>query len=108
MEAKYRLSGLKNYKESDELYMDISHHEYRTIAKITANALVREIFLFADQNRDGELNMKEVLLLFNLLCTFNRFFIHPVRTYICKNISLLFYTSSFCIGPKEEDRKLLY
>ena len=61
MEAKYRLSGLKNYKESEELYIDISYDEYRTIAKIKANALVREIFIFADQNRDGELNMKEFL-----------------------------------------------
>ena len=41
--------------------LNISYSEYRTIAKITANALVREIFLFADQNRDGELNMKEFL-----------------------------------------------
>lgn len=61
LEAKYRLSGLKNYRDPDELYIDISYSEYRTIAKITANALVREIFLFADQNRDGELNMKEFL-----------------------------------------------
>jgi len=61
LEAKYRLSGIKNYKEPDELYEDINYGEYRTIAKITANALVREIFLFADQNRDGELNMKEFL-----------------------------------------------
>ncbi len=61
MEAKYHLSGLKNYKDADELYIDIDQNEYRTIAKITANALVREIFLFADQNRDGELNMKEFL-----------------------------------------------
>eukprot|EP01084_Bolivina_argentea_P284260 487124_1 len=61
LEAKYRLSGLQNYKESDELYIDIDRNEYRTIAKIKANTLVREIFLFADQNRDGELNMKEFL-----------------------------------------------
>eukprot|EP01083_Nonionella_stella_P030741 84224_1 len=61
LEAKYRLSGLKNLNEPDELYEDISYDEYRTIAKIKANSLVREIFLFADQNRDGELNMKEFL-----------------------------------------------
>jgi len=61
LEAKYRLSGLKNYKEPDELYKDIDLGEYRTIAKIKANSLVREIYLFADQNRDGELSMREFL-----------------------------------------------
>jgi Ca2+-binding EF-hand superfamily protein len=61
LEAKYRLSGLSHYRDPDELYIDISISEYRTIAKIKSNALVREIFLFADQNRDGELSMKEFL-----------------------------------------------
>eukprot|EP01083_Nonionella_stella_P198254 728045_1 len=61
LEAKYRLQGLKNYNEPDELYTDISYTEYRTIAKIKANTLVRDIFLFADQNRDGELDVKEFL-----------------------------------------------
>jgi len=59
LETQYHLKGLN--ARIDERYSNIKPIEYRTVAKLTANELVRDIFNYADKNRDGVLNLKEFM-----------------------------------------------
>eukprot|EP01084_Bolivina_argentea_P229391 387183_1 len=61
LEAKYHLGGLNDLFDHDEIFADVFPHEYHTVAKFKANRIVRDIFLIADTNRDGELSLKEFL-----------------------------------------------
>lgn len=61
LDAKYHLHGLFDPREPDEYFVDIVSEEFHTVAKLHANRIVRDIFLFADKNKDGELSMKEFL-----------------------------------------------
>ena len=61
LEARYHISGIGDPKDPDEWYTRLDHSDFHSIAKMKSNMLVRTIFNFADQNRDGELNLKEFL-----------------------------------------------
>ena len=59
--AKYHLSGLDDPYDPQEYYVGFKEEDYPSLAKFKANRMVRDIFIFADKNRDGELSMKEFL-----------------------------------------------
>jgi len=53
LKAKYHLSP------KSELLNGVKRDEYHAVATYEANKLVQDIFMFADQDRDGRLNLKE-------------------------------------------------
>lgn len=61
LEAQYHLGGLSDIFDHDEIFSNVFPNEYHTVAKFKSNRIVRDIFLVADINRDGELSLKEFL-----------------------------------------------
>ena len=60
-ESHYHICGLHDPKDPAEWFDGLTVGDYHTIARLKSNILTRTIFLFADTNRDGELNMKVCL-----------------------------------------------
>lgn len=58
LQARYHIHGLSDRWDTSESFTDIEPSEYRALAKYKSNKIVRDIFDYADTNRDGELNKK--------------------------------------------------
>merc|ERR1712159_373004 len=65
LKVKFVVKGGGLDSDVPEFFLDFSDTDYDSYAKYSANKLVCNIFMFADSNRDGELDYKEFKRWFN-------------------------------------------
>lgn len=61
LDAQYQIKGISDPLDCPEIFDNITAREFHTVAKYKANRIVRDVFLYADQNHDGVLTKKEFL-----------------------------------------------